>query len=490
MSLRTRPTPPAARPATPEPRLPHNNITPEPAHRAALPLGPDPQRLPWTDTPLDIVRRWPRQRPLGVLLSGRSDPQWARFSVLAEPQADPARHLWSLNPQHAGDADPFRPAADRLQAAIDSGVPHLVMLGYDLGRALDFDAPPDQRTDRDRQALADRAWPDLALLPCPGLLVHDALTQTWSARGTYAEQPPQLEPEPCHDPFTAAPPAAHRTPAEHRAAVAAALDYIAAGDIFQVNLAQRFTADCHGSPRDLFTRLAQTHPAWYAAHLELPRSGSEPQRTLVSASPELFLELDADGHVTTRPIKGTRPANTPADQLRDSLKDQAELNMIVDLLRNDLGRVARFGSVRVSQPRTIESHPTVHHAVATVNAQLRAGLGLVDLLRATFPGGSITGAPKIRAMQIIDELEPVQRGPYCGTVGLIDGPNAWLNITIRTALIEQDPTTPTAPTTPNGRGRLDFSVGGGIVADSDPAAEQQECLDKAAALLDVLRSGV
>ncbi|MEM1213940.1 MAG: anthranilate synthase component I family protein, partial [Planctomycetota bacterium] len=200
-------------------------------------------------------------------------------------------------------------------------------------------------------------------------------------------------------------------------------------------------------------------------------------RTLISASPELFLELNADRRVTTRPIKGTRPAQTPTEQLRDSLKDQAELNMIVDLLRNDLGRVARFGSVRVAQPRTIESHPTVHHAVATVQAQLRPGLGLVDLIRATFPGGSITGAPKIRAMQIIDELEPVRRGPYCGAVGLIDGPSAWLNITIRTALVEQDPA---------GRGRLDFSVGGGIVADSDPAAEQQECLDKAAALLDVL----
>ncbi|MEM6393077.1 MAG: anthranilate synthase component I family protein [Planctomycetota bacterium] len=450
------------------------------ADRAPLPLGPKPRHLPWTEGPLDIIRRWPRKRPLAALLSGRTDPHWARFSVIAEPHADPTHHLWSFDP-HTQQADPFGPAADRLHAAIDSGTPHLVMLGYDLGRALDFDAPPNQRTAPGQQAKADRGWPDLALLPCPGLLIHDALTQTWSARGIYADRLPELEAEPSHNPFTAEHPIAQRTPEEHRAAVAAALDYIAAGDIFQVNLAQRFTADCQGSPRDLLVRLARTHPAWYAAHLELPCAKSDPQRTLVSASPELFLELNDKGHVTTRPIKGTRPADAPADQLRDSLKDQAELNMIVDLLRNDLGRVARFGSVRVSQPRTIESHPTVHHAVATVNAQLRPGLGLVDLLRATFPGGSITGAPKIRAMQIIDELEPVRRGPYCGAVGLIDGPNAWLNITIRTALIEQDPMK---------RGTLDFSVGGGIVADSDPAAEQQECLDKAAALLDVLRRGI
>ena len=188
----------------------------------------------------------------------------------------------------------------------------------------------------------------------------------------------------------------------------------------------------------------------------------------------MFLQLDADATVQTRPIKGTRPSDGDPDELLRSEKDAAELNMIIDLLRNDLGRVCDYASVRVTQPRTIESHPTVHHGVATVRGTLHRDRGLSHLLRATFPGGSVTGAPKIRAMQIIEQLEPVRRGPYCGAAGLIaftDGrPTARLSLTIRTLLIDR------------AAGRVQFSVGGGIVAESDPAAEYQETLDKAAAL--------
>ena len=225
--------------------------------------------------------------------------------------------------------------------------------------------------------------------------------------------------------------------------------------------------------------LARASPAWYGAYFEpLPEPGYPAPPVVCSASPELFLQLDADGAVTTRPIKGTRPDWVDPERLRDAEKDTAELNMIVDLLRNDLGRVCVYGSVRVAEPRGVETHPGVHHGVATVTGRLGAGRGLADLLRAAFPGGSVTGAPKVRAMQIIEELEPVRRGPYCGAMGLATSlggaTTARLNIAIRTLLVD-----PAA-------GRLRFSVGGGVVADSDPREEYEETLHKAAALLRAL----
>jgi para-aminobenzoate synthetase component 1 len=160
-------------------------------------------------------------------------------------------------------------------------------------------------------------------------------------------------------------------------------------------------------------------------------------------------------------------------ELLESAKDQAELNMIIDLERNDLGRVCEIGSVRVTQPRTIEAHPTVYHGVATVEGRLRPDVDLLDLLRATFPGGSITGAPKIRAMEIIEELEPTRRGPYCGAIGYLsaDG-HIEFNIAIRTMIMKA--------------GRVHVPVGGGIVADSDPADEYEETLVKARAMLGAL----
>jgi para-aminobenzoate synthetase component 1 len=260
------------------------------------------------------------------------------------------------------------------------------------------------------------------------------------------------------------------------------IDYIAAGDVFQVNLAQRFTGPFKGSPRAFYAQLCKQSPAWYGAFGELTRfDAHEPQRTLASISPELFLEIDANRRVTTRPIKGTRPSSASADMLRDSDKDRAELAMIVDLMRNDLGRVCSYGSIKVDDARSIESHPTVHHGVATISGQLHPSRDLVDLLRATLPGGSITGAPKVRAMQIIDELEPARRGPYCGAIGMIHGQQAVFNIAIRTVMIEQNQM--------NGTGRADVWAGGGIVADSDPDSEYQEMLDKAKAMREALGSG-
>jgi aminodeoxychorismate synthase component I len=251
----------------------------------------------------------------------------------------------------------------------------------------------------------------------------------------------------------------------YEAAVRKCLDYIAAGDVFQINLSQRLNVGLADDPARIYQRLVREAPARYGALL------SYGDYAIISNSPELFLHVTSDRRVITRPIKGTRPRSDGMEQeLRESTKDEAELNMIVDLERNDLGRVCEIGSVGVAEPRAIETHPTVYHGVATIEGQLREDVGFVDLLRATFPGGSITGAPKIRAMQIIEELEPLRRGPYCGAIGYLaaDG-SMQFNIAIRTMIVRH--------------GLIHIPVGGGIVADSSPAAEYEETLVKARAML-------
>ena len=255
------------------------------------------------------------------------------------------------------------------------------------------------------------------------------------------------------------------------AAVRRCIEYIAAGDVFQINLSQRLSLPYAGNPDDLYAALLAETPATYGGLIELG------DVSVVSNSPELFLRVTPDRRALTRPIKGTRP-NQPGmlEELHDSAKDAAELNMIVDLERNDLGRVCETGSVVVSQPRAIEEHPSVLHGVATIEGNLRDGVGLLDVLAATFPSGSVTGAPKIRAMQIIDELEPDARGVYCGAVGHLDPDGSMqFNVAIRTATLAN--------------GVLEIPVGGGIVADSDPAAEFDETLVKAAALLAAAGAG-
>jgi anthranilate/para-aminobenzoate synthase component I len=256
-------------------------------------------------------------------------------------------------------------------------------------------------------------------------------------------------------------------------AVQRAIEYIRAGDVFQVNLSQRFSAALREPPERVYARLLASAPARYGGLLDFGDCA------LICNSPELFLRVTRDRgtgerRVITRPIKGTRPRRPRMEaELRDSAKDAAELNMIVDLERNDLGRVCRVGSVKVTEPRTIETHPTVLHGVATIEGTLRDDVSFVDLLSATFPGGSITGAPKIRAMQIIEELEPVRRGPYCGAIGYLDADGSIeFNVAIRT-MIAKD-------------GRIHIPVGGGIVADSVPAAEYDETLVKARAMFAAL----
>ncbi len=250
-----------------------------------------------------------------------------------------------------------------------------------------------------------------------------------------------------------------------------AIDYIRAGDIFQANLAQRLSVPWSGDPFALYARLRRTSPAPFAALVRL--GGAD----VISASPERFLGRRGCA-IETRPIKGTRPrGNTAredrslAAELRASAKDRAENVMITDLARNDLGRIAAYGSVAVRRLCALERHPGVHHLVSEVEARLPAGTGPADVVRATFPPGSVTGAPKIRAMEIIEELEPVRRGVYCGSVGWIDeDADLDLSVAIRTFVATPE--------------RLSLHVGGAVVADSDPALEWQETMHKAARLLE------
>ncbi|MBL9174740.1 MAG: aminodeoxychorismate synthase component I [Verrucomicrobiales bacterium] len=257
------------------------------------------------------------------------------------------------------------------------------------------------------------------------------------------------------------------------AAVRRALRYIHSGDIYQVNLAQRLGIPCSLPAWEFFHRLTSRSPAPFSAFLNCG------DVQVASSSPELFLRISGR-HVTTRPIKGTRPRD--ADPVRDaqlawelqrSEKENAELVMITDLLRNDLGRVCEYGSIRVPDLMRLERFAQVQHLVSTVEGSLAPGVTHLDALASCFPGGSITGAPKIRAMEVIDELEPVARGPYCGCHGYLGfNHESQLSITIRTALLRD--------------GMAWFHVGAGIVADSDPAAEYEETLAKAGGFRAVL----
>ncbi len=252
-----------------------------------------------------------------------------------------------------------------------------------------------------------------------------------------------------------------------------AREYICAGDIFQVNLSQRFETDLNIPPYELYRRLRKVNPAPFASYLNFG------EVSVVGASPERFLKVQSDW-VETRPIKGTRPRGKSAaedkvlaSELLSSKKDRAENIMIVDLERNDIGRVCRYGTVSVTELAVLETYPTVFHLTSTVRGRLREGKTRIDLLKATFPGGSVTGAPKVRAMEIIDELEPTRRNVYTGSIGYLSFNGEMdLNIVIRTFLIKD--------------GKAYFQVGGGIVYDSEPDREYDETLDKARALIQAL----
>ncbi|MGF1909874.1 aminodeoxychorismate synthase component 1 [Vibrio kasasachensis] len=250
-------------------------------------------------------------------------------------------------------------------------------------------------------------------------------------------------------------------------------EYLLSGDCYQINLAQRFSAPYQGSEWQAYQKLEQVNQAPFSAFIRTEHGA------ILSVSPERFLQVNA-GEIETKPIKGTRPRYSDpiadiasAQELANSEKDQAENLMIVDLLRNDVGKVAKPGSVHVPKLFDIESFPAVHHLVSTIKAQLDDGYDAMDLLRASFPGGSITGAPKVRAMEIIEELEPHRRSAYCGSIGYISRHGRMdTSITIRTLVVEN--------------GMLHVWAGGGLVADSQADSEYQETFDKLSRILPVL----
>jgi para-aminobenzoate synthetase len=280
---------------------------------------------------------------------------------------------------------------------------------------------------------------------------------------------------PNHPCLTFAPIAPNVSHAQYLSDLKRIIDYIYAGDIYQANLTQRFSMVWEGDAWDLYSQLHRQNPAPFAAFL--PYSDFQ----ILCSSPERFICIQTDGQIETRPIKGTRPrGKSPADdqsqafELQNNPKDRAELTMIIDLERNDLGRICEFGTVIVPDFIKLEKYPTVWHLASTITGQLRRGLKPSDIIRAVFPGGSITGAPKIRAMEIIEELELYKRGIYTGSIGYMGFDGAWdFNIVIRTILLKN--------------GKAYIHVGGGIVADSIPESEYNETLDKAKALFQVLK---
>ncbi|MBX3322146.1 MAG: anthranilate synthase component I family protein [Phycisphaeraceae bacterium] len=415
-------------------------------------------------SPYFIIRHWPKHLPLAVVCSNTQ--AGLRISLTS-----PASSLELSKGAHCIFA------RDSIQTASERNPPDspLAFLEHELSRpdpplywiaAFSYDLAP--HLEPAAAPLRQSTWPLATLHRCNWSATHDQASNRWQLTGDLdaaLAALTQLEPAPANCTLNA--PHLESNRDHYLRATRRALELIRAGDIYQVNLAHRLHADLQGSPRALAADIFQSARPWHGCYLET----ESPRRAIISSSPELFLER-LGSRITTRPMKGTRPINADERELFNAEKDRAELNMIVDLMRNDLGRVCSVGSIRVDVPRQLERHAqSVLQATATVSGSLRPGITFSEILAATFPPGSVTGAPKIRAMQIIEELEGEPRGPYCGSIGLIhpDG-NFSLNVAIRTSLL-----THRCADTWN----LDYRVGAGIVADSSPECEWTETLDKA-----------
>jgi len=422
--------------------------------------------------PMDLFRRVQRGNRPFFLDSSLRDPDLARYSFLGSDPIGWFRSRGDLaayaTPWAEGSTrgDPIRTFGEFLEALpwARAGRPTYPFLGgpvgylsYDLGRRIE--SLPDAKPK-------DLGIPDMHFSVYPRIVVID---HVWGEAFSIAPRerigyeppptpdalvvPPEPEPIPPLDPETYV----HTIEDAKRA--------IYDGEIFQVNLSHRLALPMRGTPAQAYERLRTRTPSTFGGFLDAG------DHHLLSASPERFL-LVRGREIETRPIKGTRPRGpTPsrddalARELLESEKDSAENVMIVDLERNDLGKVCEFGSVHVPFLQSLRSLPNVHHLESVVRGRLRPDVSIPDLIRATFPGGSITGAPKPRAMEIIERLEPHRRGVYTGAIGYISWDRSidW-NIAIRTATVIG--------------GTAHFAVGGGIVADSDPGAEYQETLDK------------
>jgi len=410
--------------------------------------------LSWRLDPLQAMARWPVDAPLAALVSGDRG-HWSRWSVLALPGA------WETMPASLCRRTAIAWLRDRSDrpcraAALPGDGGWILQCSYELGAALE--------PATDAAARGTEAWPPAQAAPILAAAVHDAATDRWFRVGGphahWSLVEAAMQEPPAQAVFTMDVPRPVSGDADYATLVSRTVELIRAGDLFQANVARLWKARGRGSPRAFALAALGASHARYGAWLETPFG------LVASMSPELFLQLHADGTVTTRPIKGTRPAGSDATEFLGSQKDAAELHMIVDLMRNDLARACEPGSVRVRTTRAAEPHATVLHGVAEVHGRLRRDLGPADLLAATFPPGSVTGAPKVRAMQVIRMLESFDRGPYCGAIGLLGADGSLsLSVAIRTATLR-----PAA----DGGWDVRYAAGCGIVSDSDPMEEVRE----------------
>jgi anthranilate synthase component 1 len=456
-------------------------------------------------TPVAAFARLAAEGP-GFLLESVERERWSRFSFVGRsPSATVVGRDGRLEVE--GELPPSVPVDRGVLAALEGllavyrspPLPELPplhggvvgYLGYDVVREVEDlpCVPPDDHGHPDAvlsvigELAAFDHWRQQVTLVA-NVVVDDGLSDAdldarYDAAGRRVERLAADGARPLDEPVLDPPVPADPLPATRRTlttdayceAVAVAKEHILAGDVFQVVLSQRFDVDLGADPFDVYRALRQINPSPYMYFLR------HPAVTTVGSSPEPMVQL-LQGRVISRPIAGTRRRGATdeedrrlAGELREHPKEVAEHVMLVDLARNDLGRVVEFGTERVDELMTLEHYSHVMHLTSQVSGQLAPGRGPIDVIRATLPAGTVSGAPKVRAMQIIDELEPTKRGPYAGVVGYFDfSGNLDTAIAIRTMVVRPD-------------GTASVQAGAGIVADSDPVAEDQECRSKAAALL-------
>ena len=454
--------------------------------RSVVEITPQPD---WASMDvISMASSWPSSHPMALIHSGGTSGPWARWSILAAPRGhlriDSNGYSWNgiswpeleaaLEAVDSNDPMAIIDAAMNcgMQNSSSPAIPFIggwiLSLRYELGGVVEPTALTADGT------LADLLW-------CPDALVHDAQESQWWRVGNPPHPDTSLEP---HQSLQISGWTTSPDRSGFEESVSRTIELIQQGDLFQANIARQLAARCQGDLRQFALEALASSGAWFGCWIELLSNSAATGQ--LSLSPELFLDVDSrTRQVRTRPIKGTLPSGASAEELASSEKDAAELNMIVDLMRNDLGRVCTLGSVEVSQLRMIETHPTVHHGVAEIKGQLKANTSTGDLLRACFPPGSVTGAPKVRAMQVIDELEDSPRGMYCGALGFQSAcGDLRLGVSIRNVAFQGQ----AHDGFRNVDGQLTYGTGCGIVADSIPSLEWEESQHKAEALMRLTRT--